>query len=231
MAKKVGNNKSGSSDSSSNKQSKRHRYAPQRRKTSCTLARRSSTRSKNRSKQKQRSFSTQNFSSRSKLAGDRSLQMPATIRAREKAPRRRSLALLSGLRTGEGPYSKLLTDYHLDTRTAHKHLGAALRVGAGRRVYASKSDRLMRQLMFPQSSGDVPARIRGSKAASKLSEFLNDRGKLLGHKLSAHDFEAKWRGVRIAGREVFADAATIFLREDFGDLRIDDLYGSVGGAE
>jgi hypothetical protein len=157
--------------------------------------------------------------------------MPAMIRAREKAPRRRSLALLRGLRAGEGSYSKLLRDYHLDTRTAHKHLGTALRIGPGGRVQASKSDRLVRELMFPSPSGDVPAKIRGSKAATKLSEFFTDRGKLLGDKLSVDEFEAKWRGVRIAGKELFADAATIFLREDFGDLRIDGLYGSVGGAE
>jgi len=49
--------------------------------------------------------------------------------------------------------------------------------------------------------------------------------------MSAEEFEAKWRGVRIAGQEVFADAATIFLRADAGDLKIESLYASVGGAE
>jgi hypothetical protein len=49
--------------------------------------------------------------------------------------------------------------------------------------------------------------------------------------MSAEKFEAKWRGVLIAGQEVFADAPTIFLRQDAGDLKVDDLYGSVGGAE
>jgi hypothetical protein len=156
---------------------------------------------------------------------------PTKLTRLEKAPRRRSLALLRGLRAGEGSYSKLLRDYHLDTRTAHKHLGKALRVGAGHRVHATKSDRLVRELLFPSFSGDVLRRIRGSKAASQLSEFFRDRGKLLGHKLSAQDFESKWRDVRIAGQEVFADAATIFLRADFGDLKIDELYGSVGGEE
>jgi hypothetical protein len=89
----------------------------------------------------------------------------------------------------------------------------------------------MRELMFPLSSGDVPARIRGSKAATKLSEFFRDRDKLLRVKLSADDFEAKWRGVRIAGQEVFADAASIFLRADAGDLKVENLYASTGGAE
>src|SRR5437588_3120954 len=198
MAKKVRNNKSGSSVFSSKKPPIRHTHA----------RRRSSGRSKNPSKQKQPSLSTSNFSSRSKIAGAGSCRMPAMIRAREKAPRRRSLALLRGLRAGEGSYSNLLRHYHLDTRTAHKHLGTALRIGPGGRVQASKSDRLVRELLFPLPSGDVPAKIRGSKAATKLSEFFTDRDKLLRGKLSPEEFEAKWRGVRIAGQEVFADAAT-----------------------
>jgi hypothetical protein len=89
----------------------------------------------------------------------------------------------------------------------------------------------VRELLFPTASGDVPVRIRGSKAATKLSEFFSDREKLLGNKMSPEEFEAKWRGVRFAGQEVFADPATIFLRADAGDLKIESLYASVGGAE
>jgi hypothetical protein len=89
----------------------------------------------------------------------------------------------------------------------------------------------IRELLFPSSSGDVPVRIRGSKAATKLSEFFRDRDKLLRDNLSADDFEAKWRGVHIAGQEVFADAASIFLRADAGDLKVENLYASAGGAE
>lgn len=150
---------------------------------------------------------------------------------REDSSRDRSRALLSDLRHDPGSYTKLLRKHHLSTKTAHKYLGPALYAGLDGRVHATKSDRLTRQILFPSSSGDIPTAVRGSRAASKLSEFFNDRGKLLGHKLSAQDFEAKWRGVRIAGKEIFADAATIFLRADFGDVKIDDLYGSVGGAE
>jgi len=221
MARKLRNKKSDSA-SSSNKQSRRHTFA----------RRRSSAHSKNRGNDQQRSLSTQDFSSRSKNAGDRSLQIPASIhRARENAPRKRSLALLSDLRARKGPYTKLLRDYHLDTRTAHKYLRTALRIGPGGRVHASKSDRLMRELLFPLSSGDVPTRIRGSNAATKLSGFFHDRDKLLGNKMSAEEFETKWRGVYVAGQEVFADAATIFSRADEGDLKVDNLYASVGGAE
>src|SRR2546429_429770 len=221
MARKLRNNKSGSRDSSSKKRS-----------TGRTHARlRNSARSKNRGKNQQRSLSTQNSSSRSKIARDRSLQIPAMMRrARENSSRERSLALLSDLRRGEGSYSELLRKHHLDTRTARKYLGRDLRGGiGGQRVRPSNADSRVRELLFPSSSGDVPVRIRGSKAATKLSEFFRDRDALLRGKASADKFEAKWRGVRIAGQEVFADTASIFLRADAGDLKVENLYASASG--
>jgi len=152
--------------------------------------------------------------------------------ARGNATYQRALALLSDLRRGEGPYSELLREHHLAAQTARKHLGRDLRGGGrGQRVRPSKADSRVRELLFPSSSGDVPVRIRGSKAATNLSEFFHDRDKLLRNTLSADKFEAKWRGVRIAGQEVFADAASIFLRADAGDLKVENLYASVGGAE
>lgn len=150
---------------------------------------------------------------------------PSRLRARE-----RSLDLLSDLRRGDTTYSALLRKHHLDTRTAHKYLGRNLIGGAnGKSVRASKSDRLVRPLFFPDSIGDLPARIRGSKAATRLSEFYRDRAKLLGGELSPSDFEAKWRGVHIAGKQVFADVTEIFRMQSADALGIESLYASTGG--
>src|SRR5438876_7213698 len=154
------------------------------------------------------------------------------LTARERASRERSLALLSDLRRGEGSYSELLRKHHLDTRTAHKYLGRDLRGGTGgQRVRPSKADSRVRPLLFPYSSGDILTRIRGSHTASRRTDFFHDRDKLLRGKLSADNFEAKWRGVRIAGQELFTDTATIFIRADAGDLKVENLYASAGGAE
>lgn len=160
---------------------------------------------------------------------------PASLRyssltEREKATRERALTLLSDLRRGEGSYSELLRMHHLDTRTARRYLGRDLTGGAnGEPVRPSKSDRRIRELMFPAPVGDVPVLIRGSKDATQLSEFFRDRDKLLGKKLSAASFEAKWRGVRVAGRELFADATAIFHMENAGELKVENLYASTGG--
>jgi hypothetical protein len=82
--------------------------------------------------------------------------------------------------------------------------------------------------MFPQSSGDVRIRTRSSRDSTKLSDYYNDRDKLLRGKLGVAEFEGKWRGVRIADKEVFADAGTILERADADDLKMENLYAGVG---
>ena len=84
---------------------------------------------------------------------------------------------------------------------------------------------------FPTSSGDLTVPVRGSQAATKLSEYFRDRDKLLRGKMSAEKFEGKWHGVRIAGQEVFADAAIIFHMANAGEMKIENLYASTRGAE
>jgi hypothetical protein len=81
---------------------------------------------------------------------------------------------------------------------------------------------------FRRILGDVPVLVRGSRAATKLSNYFQDRDKLLGNKMSSEEFEAKWRDVRVAGREIFADADEIFRMENAGIFQIEHLYASVG---
>ena len=153
------------------------------------------------------------------------------LTARQKAARERALTLLSDLRRGESSYSELLRKHHLDTRTARRYLGRDLIGGTnGKRVRPSKSDRRIRELMLPTLVGDVPVLIRSSKDATKLSEFFQDRDKLLRGKLTSADFEAKWRGVRVAGKELFADATAILHMANAGELKVENLYASTGGA-
>lgn len=155
----------------------------------------------------------------------------STSTASANAALERALNLLSGLRRGKGSYSELLRKHRLSTRTAHKYLGRDLLGGTrGKPVRASKADRRVRVLMFPRADGDVPIRTRSSRDATKLSEYFYDRDKLLRGKLSAEAFETKWRAVRIAGEEVFADAAVILERANADDLNLEDLYASTGGA-
>jgi len=141
--------------------------------------------------------------------------------------RKRSRMLLRDLRNNKAPYTTLLHEYRLDTRTAHKYLAAELKTDPGsRRVYANKARRPVLVLMFPTRLGDVPIRTRSPRNATTLSQFFNDRSKLLRGKLSADEFKAKWQGKRVAGQEVLADPSEIFAMANAGLLKLDTLYAN-----
>jgi hypothetical protein len=152
----------------------------------------------------------------------------SSLTAREKATYGRTTNLVTDLRRGEGSYTELLRKHHLGSRTARKYAGRDIVGGTrGKPVRASKADRRVRDLVFPMPSGDVPIRTRSSRDATMLSDYYNDREKLLRGKLAAADFEAKWRGERIADEEVFADVPTILDMAGADVLRMEHLYASV----
>ena len=84
---------------------------------------------------------------------------------------------------------------------------------------------------FRRLSGDVPIIVRGSRPATNLSNYFQDREKLLRNKMSAEEFEAKWRDVQIAGQEVFADADEVLRMANADIFQIEHLYASLGSAE
>src|ERR1039458_7648577 len=154
----------------------------------------------------------------------------ARLNPRGMATYQRALALLSDLRCGVGSYSQLLRKHRLRGRTARKYLGRDLIGGTrGKRVRASKSDRRIRQVLFPTSAGDILIRTRNSQDATKLSEYFHDRDMLLRGKLRAYDFEVKWRGMHVVGRELFADTNGIFQMADADVLKVEHLYASTDG--
>jgi hypothetical protein len=167
--------------------------------------------------------------SRKKQIAKRRTVRYSTLTLREKAEHRRAVDLLYDLRHGEGTYTKLLRKHRLSTRKARRYLGSNLLGGTrGKRMRPSKTDRLVRELMFPRSVGDVPELVRGLPAATKLSNFLQDRGDLLRGEMDAHEFEVKWRGVRVDGRELFANADAILRMAEADVLKVEDLYATVG---
>jgi hypothetical protein len=153
----------------------------------------------------------------------------SSLTARQKAVYDRTTNLVTDLRRGEGSYTELRRKHHLASRTARKYARRDLVGGSrGKPVRASKADRRVRDLKFPMPFGDVPIRTRSSRDATKLSDYYNDRDKLLRGKLRLVDFETKWRGVRIAGEEVFADTPAILEMADADILDLEHLYSSIG---
>jgi len=153
----------------------------------------------------------------------------SNLTARQKAKYDRTTNLITELRRGEGSYTELLRKHHLGSRTARKYAGRNLLGGTrGKSVRASKADRRVRDLKFPTPTGDMAILTRSSRDATMLSDYYNDREKLLRGKLSVAKFEAKWRGVRIAGKGVFADTGAILEMADADVLKMEHLYASVG---
>lgn len=151
----------------------------------------------------------------------------SSLNARQRSTYDRATSLLTDLRAGRGSYSHLLLKYHLASRTARDYLGHDLLGGTrGKPVRTSKSDRRVRDVHFPTALGDVPFRTRSSRDATKLSEFFNDRYKLLDRRLSVEDFEAKWQGMHIARKELFADTSAILDMANADVLNVQDLYAS-----
>jgi hypothetical protein len=156
----------------------------------------------------------------------------SALNSSERLAYERALALLSDLRRDEGSYSKLLRKHSLNSRAARRYLGRNLSIAKrGQRVRASKSDRLVREILFPTALGDVPLAIHGSRASTKLSEYFRDRDKLLHGKMSAKAFEGKWQEIRIDGKGIFADSAEILQLGDADLLKIEHIYSAPGGAE
>lgn len=153
----------------------------------------------------------------------------SALTERQKDQYNRTTNLVTDLRRGEGPYTALLRKYHLGSETARKYAGRDLLGGTrGQQVRASKADRRVRVLMFPTAVGDIPIHTRRSQDATRLSEYFHDRDTLLRGKLRAYDFEAKWRGVHVGGRELFADTNAIFQMADDDVLKVEHLYASTG---
>lgn len=153
------------------------------------------------------------------------------LTALQKATYDRTTLLITDVRGRKGSWSELLRKHHLASRTARKYGGRDLLGGTrGRPVRASKADRRVRDLWFPYRSGDWRIRTRSSRDATKLSDYYNDREKLLDNKMSAEEFEAKWNGERVDGRELLADTDNIFRMANAGVLTLKDLYSS-GGPE
>jgi len=155
----------------------------------------------------------------------------SSLTATKKAEYGRAVDLLYDLRHSGGTYTQLLRRHRLSTWKAHRYLGANLLTGKrGTRVQASKTDMLVRELMFPTREGDIPVLVRGLPAATRLSNFFLDRAKLLGGDIGIREFEAKWRGVRIGGRELFADGDAILTMADADIFDLEHLYSKVGPA-
>jgi hypothetical protein len=155
----------------------------------------------------------------------------STSTARANAALERSLNLLSDLRRGKGSYSELLRKHRLSTRTAHKYLGRDLLGGThGKPVRAQQSRQTRASTHVPQNLPETyPSAPVVLEMRQSFPNFFATATNSFGGKLSAEHFEAKWRGVRVAGEQLFADVSVILGMADADVLKLENLYASTGG--
>lgn len=143
----------------------------------------------------------------------------------------RATAVLSDLRRGVADFRALCRKHGISPRSARTYLGRDLIGTRAKTLRARKSDKRIRNMHFPLPQGDLPVQTRNSRDATTLSNFYHDRDRLLHGKMDAHEFETKWRRVRVAGQELFVDTPGIFEMANAGVLKMENLYASTGGTK
>jgi len=142
------------------------------------------------------------------------------------AARDRAFKVLSAMRRGDS-LSRAARENGVTSRTVKRYVGSALvQDRPGRRIRATKSDRLVRYLQIPGFDGkprDINA--RGPKIASEFANYKADINRLLRGDRHAMD---KWHGRRIAGIELVTDPK-ILIEQARKDILPYSLYRSLSG--
>ena len=145
---------------------------------------------------------------------------------RNNAARERSLKALWAMRRG-ATLSKAAKDNGVTPRTIKRYAGSALvQDRPGGRIWATKSDRLVRYLQIPGPNGPRDVSARGSKVASEFAKY-----KAAVNRLLAGDRDAlkEWHGKKIAGIPLITDTKTL-VEQAHQEVLPYSLYRSLAGS-
>lgn len=120
--------------------------------------------------------------------------------------RDRALHALADMRHGAS-ISRAARDNGVTARTIKKYVSSALlQDRPGKRIRATKSDRLVRYVQIPGQYGPIEIRVRGSKQASEAARFNVAVNRYLRGDLPAL---APWHGKKIGGVELITAGPAI----------------------
>jgi hypothetical protein len=144
---------------------------------------------------------------------------------RNSAARDRALKALSEMRRGES-LSRAARNNGVTVRTVKHYLGSALvQDRPGRRIRATKSDRLIRYVQIPGPDGPREITVRGSKAASEFASYKAAINRLLRGDRHALDH---WDRRTIQGIQLITDPKTL-VEQARKELLPYSLYRSLAG--
>lgn len=143
--------------------------------------------------------------------------------SREQARRSRSLTVLSRVRRGEGPLSRLAREERISPSTVRRATGAFRK--RGDRWKATKMDRIERHMRSYEHGERIEVRINDSRTATLLSRYANAVGRYreTGDSSGLAEFQGKTY-IDAEGREHGFEADPQALRDAFE--RSESDYGS-----
>ena len=106
-----------------------------------------------------------------------------------------------------------------------KHVPRALRRSKGGRWVATKSDRYVRVLKLPGTTGPVIVHAHGSKEGQFASAYLASVGRW---RKTHKSYElAPFHGKKVGGFELITSSRTLRALDDAGLLQLDTLYAAL----
>jgi hypothetical protein len=135
----------------------------------------------------------------------------------------RALRVLARMRRRGATLTSAAREEHTDPSTVRKYLGPDLRKSAGHKgPQPTRADRRTRHMLIPTALGNVPVIVRGSRAASRLGQYMSAVGKYL--RTGNTDALSKFEGKSIGGHRLITDPDTLSSLAQAGALELDQIY-------
>jgi hypothetical protein len=129
--------------------------------------------------------------------------------------RKRAFRALADMRGGTS-YSQAIHNNGITDRKMKLHVGSQIvQTRRGGRIWATKSDRLVRYLQIPGPHGPIDITVRGSKAAREVAKYKSAVNRFLSGDRNAL---AEWHGKKIQGIELVTAGYVLVDQEDKGSL-------------
>jgi hypothetical protein len=148
--------------------------------------------------------------------------------SREALAKERALAVLGFMRHNNVSLTAAAKAERIDPRTVRRYVGSAIVRTGQRKTYRAKPhDRFTRPLNFLTAQGEIPILVRGSRAASKIGEYLNaiKRSRNSGDISAIVKFRKKTiRALDGSRHEFLTDTNALDRLADAGLLEIEGLY-------
>jgi hypothetical protein len=147
--------------------------------------------------------------------------------------RSRALHALAKMRKDKLSLAEACRLEHIKPATFRRYVGSAIQQGRpGSRYRVTRADKLRRDLQIPTALGPTSVPIRGSRNATRVSNYLNAVATYLrtGNQSKLKAFDGAKVGPWGRQIELITDPATLSSLAEAGALQLDQLYSAFNAA-